>query len=143
MRILFLTHRLPYAPNRGDRTRAFYLLREMSRFAEVSLFSFVHDDDEQSHCDRVPFARDVTCVRVSRVPNFVRGALRLPTSRPLTHSLLDSGEVRAGLDRMFKDRCPDLVVAFCSGMARFAVEPPLNRCPFVLDMVDVDSVKWA
>jgi polysaccharide biosynthesis protein PslH len=35
------------------------------------------------------------------------------------------------------------VVAYCSGMARFAVEPPLAHLPFVLDMVDVDSAKWA
>jgi sugar transferase (PEP-CTERM/EpsH1 system associated) len=143
MRILFLTHRLPYAPNRGDRTRAFYLLREMSRFADVSLFSFVHDDEERSHCDQVPFARDVTCLRVNRVRNLFRGALRLPSSRPLTHSLLDAAEARAALGAVYRDRSPDLVVAFCSGMARFAVEPPLDRCPFVLDMVDVDSVKWA
>jgi sugar transferase (PEP-CTERM/EpsH1 system associated) len=27
-------------------------------------------------------------------------------------------------------------------MARFAMEPPLDRFPFVLDMVDVDSEKW-
>ena len=46
MKILFLTHRLPYAPNRGDRIRSFHLLREMSRFAEVSLFSLAHDDEE-------------------------------------------------------------------------------------------------
>ena len=37
---------------------------------------------------------------------------------------------------------PDLVVAYCSGMARFALEPPLAGLPFVLDMVDVDSAKW-
>jgi len=36
----------PHAPNRGDRIRAFHMLREMSRFAEVSLFSLVHDEDE-------------------------------------------------------------------------------------------------
>ncbi len=64
MRILFLTHRLPYAPNRGDRIRAFYLLREMSRFADVSLFSLVHDDEELAKSTAVPFARDVTCRRV-------------------------------------------------------------------------------
>ncbi len=46
MRVLFLTHRLPYAPNRGDRIRAYHLLREMSRWADVSLFSLVHDDEE-------------------------------------------------------------------------------------------------
>lgn len=28
-------------------------------------------------------------------------------------------------------------------MARFAFEPPLDRLPLVIDMVDVDSVKWA
>jgi glycosyltransferase involved in cell wall biosynthesis len=38
---------------------------------------------------------------------------------------------------------PDLVFAYCSGMARFAMEPPLAPLPFVLDMVDVDSAKWS
>jgi glycosyltransferase involved in cell wall biosynthesis len=38
---------------------------------------------------------------------------------------------------------PDVVLAYCSGMARFAMEKPLDRLPFVLDFVDVDSAKWA
>ena len=29
MRVLFLTHRLPYAPNRGDRIRAYHILRAL------------------------------------------------------------------------------------------------------------------
>ncbi|HYN08811.1 MAG TPA: TIGR03087 family PEP-CTERM/XrtA system glycosyltransferase [Vicinamibacterales bacterium] len=142
MRILFLTHRLPYAPNRGDRIRAYHLLREMARFAEVSLFSLVHDDEEMSHRDRVPFAHDVTTQRVRRLPNLARGAMRLGSDRPLTHSLLDADGSRAALRKMVADRSPDLVVGFCSGMARYAFEPPLDDRPFVLDMVDVDSVKW-
>ena len=48
MKILFLTHRLPFAPNRGDRIRAYYLLQAMSRFAEVSLFSLTHDSSSLS-----------------------------------------------------------------------------------------------
>jgi sugar transferase (PEP-CTERM/EpsH1 system associated) len=35
------------------------------------------------------------------------------------------------------------VLAYCSGMAQFVVQPPLASVPFVLDMVDVDSRKWA
>jgi sugar transferase (PEP-CTERM/EpsH1 system associated) len=142
VRILFLTHRLPYAPNRGDRIRAYYLLREMSRFAEVSLFSLVHDDEEWSQCGNVPFASDVTCRRVHRLPNLARAAARLATARPLTHSLLDAGGVHRTLQALIDRRSPDLVVAFCSGMVRFALEPPLEGRRFVLDMVDVDSVKW-
>lgn len=142
MRVLFLTHRLPYAPNRGDRIRAFFLMREMSRFAEVSLFSLVHDDEEASHCAHVPFAKDVTCHRVRRVPNLIRGIARFATTRPLTHSLLDADSVHDSLRELVHRRSPDLVVAYCSGMARFAFESPLDTHPVVLDMVDVDSAKW-
>jgi sugar transferase (PEP-CTERM/EpsH1 system associated) len=141
--ILFLTHRLPYAPNRGDRIRAYYLLRQLSQFARVSLFSLVHDDDERSHANEVPFAAKVTTAAVPRFANLTRGALRLPTARPLTHTLLDAPEARTALARLVADDQPDLVLAYCSGMARFALEPPLDSFPFVLDMVDVDSGKWA
>ena len=142
MNILFLTHRLPYAPNRGDRIRAYYLLREMATFADVSLFSLVHDDDEVSQAATTPFAKAVATARVPHLANRVRGSLRLASSRPLTHSLLDAPDARAKIADLVRSRRPDLVVAYCSSMARFAMEPPLDGFPFVLDMVDVDSEKW-
>src|SRR5262249_22437042 len=39
-------------------------------------------------------------------------------------------------------RKPDVVLAYCSGMARCALAPALKSFPLVLDMVDVDSAKW-
>ncbi|HWB15839.1 MAG TPA: glycosyltransferase [Vicinamibacterales bacterium] len=141
MRILFLTHRLPYAPNRGDRIRAYYLLRQMSRFASVSLFSLIHDDAEAAEVTRTPFAARIATARVHRVANLARGALSLPSNRPLTHALLDGAGARHAIETLIRP-APDVVVAFCSGMARFALAPPLDELPFVLDMVDVDSAKW-
>ena len=35
MRILFLTHRLPYAPNRGDRVRAFHIESTLRQFTQI------------------------------------------------------------------------------------------------------------
>jgi sugar transferase (PEP-CTERM/EpsH1 system associated) len=142
MRVLYLTHRLPYAPNRGDRIRAFHMLEAMARFADVSLFSFVHDDEEQAQAGTVPFAESVTVSRVHRVRNLIRSALALPGSTPLTHAMLDAHDVNQKLCGLVRQRPPDVVVAYCSGMARLALEPPLNGLPFVLDMVDVDSAKW-
>jgi polysaccharide biosynthesis protein PslH len=140
--ILFLTHRLPYAPNRGDRIRAYHLMREMSRFARVSLFSLVHDDEEAAMAREVPFAAHVTTALVPRLANLTKGALRITTSRPLTHALLDAPNARDVIAAAVQRTAPDLVVAYCSGMARFALERPLAGRPFVLDMVDVDSEKW-
>ena len=143
MRVLFLTHRLPYAPNRGDRIRAYWLMREMSRFATVSLFSFVHDEAEEGRQADVPFAADVTCARVPRVRSLLRAAAALPGRRPLTHALLDAPGVDATLARLARRVQPDVALAFCSGMARFTTLGPLAGLPGVLDMVDVDSAKWA
>jgi sugar transferase (PEP-CTERM/EpsH1 system associated) len=143
MNVLFLTHRLPFAPNRGDRIRAYYLLREMSRFADVSLFSLVHDDEEAARVSEVAFARTMVTARVPRLFNLARAATHLLSDRPLTHLLLAAPDARTKLAGLVASTPPDVVVAYCSGMARFALEAPLARFPFVLDMVDVDSAKWA
>ena len=142
MRILYLTTRLPYAPNRGDRIRSYYVLREMSRFAEVSVFSLVHDDEEARHATDVPFATHVVTTRPRRLPNLLRAVTRLHTATPLTHLLFATSDARARLDAMVASQPPDLVVAHCSGVAHLALEPPLAERRFVLDMVDVDSAKW-
>lgn len=142
MKVLFLTHRLPYAPNRGDRIRAFHMIRQMARFAEVSLFSLVHDEEEAAEASSTPNVARVAIARVSRRPNLVRGLLSLPSSVPLTHTLLHAPDASRQLEGLVATAPPDVVLAFCSGMAKLALEPPLNRYPFVLDMVDVDSVKW-
>jgi sugar transferase (PEP-CTERM/EpsH1 system associated) len=143
MNVLVLTQRLPYAPNRGDRIRAYHLLREMSRFATVSLFSLVHDDHEAGQVTKVPVEGDVATARVARVRNAVRGVLSLPTSRPLTHSLLNASDATQRLEELIRRRRPDVVLTYCSSMTRWGMEPPLDRFPLVIDMVDVDSVKWS
>lgn len=144
LRVLFLTHRLPYAPNRGDRVRALHLLKAMAAaHAEVDLLSLVHDDEEASHAgDLREIVATTTIARVPRLLNHLRGAALLATSRPLTHVLLDSPEVVPAIHGLIRQNPPDLVFAFCSGMMRFAMMPPLAKVPCVLDMVDADSAKW-
>ena len=142
MNILLLTQRVPAAPDRGDRIRAYHLLKEMSRFARVSLFSFAHDAAEHALAAHVPFATRVEAVRVDRMWNAVRGAAMLGSRRPLTHCLLDATDATRRLAALAAAHPPDVIVAYCSGMARLAVDGPLAGRPLVLDMVDVDSAKW-
>ena len=143
MRILVLTHRLPYAPNRGDRLRMYHMLQHLRGRATVDLVSFVHDDDEESHTDELhPLVASVTTARIPKWRNRLNAAATLLSDRPLTHALLDAPGLSELLTRIVDDRQPDVVFAYCSSMARFAMQPPLNRIPMVLDFVDVDSRKW-
>jgi sugar transferase (PEP-CTERM/EpsH1 system associated) len=144
VRVLFLTHRLPYAPNRGDRIRAYHIVKSLAARGELEVVSLVHDDDEMAQAERL---RDVgvrvTAVRVPRLRNRANAALRLAGRQPLTHLLLDAPGLTAALRHIVTARPPDVVLAYCSSMARFALEPPLSGFPVVVDLVDVDSQKWA
>jgi polysaccharide biosynthesis protein PslH len=144
LRILFLTHRLPYRPDRGDRIRAYHMLRILAQRSEVHVVSLVHDDAEAAHArDLHTLAASVTVARVSSARRKYSSALiSLFTETPLTHALLDSPTLEPALTRIVGERQPNVVLAYCTGTARFALSPPLQSLPFVLDMVDVDSEKW-
>jgi sugar transferase (PEP-CTERM/EpsH1 system associated) len=145
VRVLFLTHRLPYPPNKGDRLRAFHIVRTLAAKTDLDVVSLVHADEELANADtlrRLVPAR-VTPVRTAPARNHLRAAAALAGTRPLTHCLLDAPGFSAVLRDISRNRPPDVVLAYCSSMARFALEPPLNQYPLVLDFIDVDSGKWA
>jgi polysaccharide biosynthesis protein PslH len=142
--VLFLSHRLPYAPNRGDRVRAFHLLRELSRWAQIDVVALAHDAEEASHAgDLKAVARSVVAARVPKALNLARAAVALPSHRPTTHSLLASAEFDRAVDAVASATRPDVVLAYCTGIAPAAFRASLQNAPVILDMVDVDSQKWA
>lgn len=143
MRVLFLTHRVPYAPNRGDRIRAFHILRTLSRSFELEIVSLAHDARELAEAERLRRSGlQITAMQLSRARNHANAVLHLAGRRPLTHVLLDAPGMRPLFEEIVSRRPPDVVLAYCSSMARFALQPPLSSIPLVVDLVDVDSQKW-
>ena len=64
MRVLFLTPRLPYPPNRGGEITVYNFLRVLSRAHELSLVSFYDRAHELSYRPELErFCRDVEMVR--------------------------------------------------------------------------------
>ncbi len=144
IRVLYLAHRVPYAPNRGDRIRAYHSLRVLREAGiHTHVVAFAHDDAEHSSASRLgEVAESYDVLRLPAWRNKIRAGLALAGSTPLTHVLLDHPDAPALLASRVASFKPHVVIAFCSGMARLAVEPPCDALPFVLDMVDLDSAKW-
>jgi len=94
VKLAFLTHRVPYAPNRGDRIRAYQMLRYFkAQGIHVCLVALAHDDDEVAHAAGLTGLVDALhVVRVTRARNLLKAVPALATERPLTHVLLDSGK---------------------------------------------------
>jgi len=144
MKVVVLTHRLPFAPNRGDRVRAYHIIKLLAARADVHVVSLVHDRAEAAQADALRrLGVEVSTAMVPRARNLVSAAAALPTPLPLTHALLHSPAIHPAVTRAVAGGRPDVVLSYCSGVAPFALEPPLAHVPFVLDLVDVDSAKWA
>ena len=142
MKVLALTHRLPYAPNRGDRIRSHHVLRALTAHADVHLFSLADREDASQIGFVESWLSSVTVATPSHPANLMRAAMSLAGTRPLTHVLLSAPAAEHTIAQLAERIRPDVVFAYCSGMARFAVDGPLRHLPCVLDMVDVDSAKW-
>jgi polysaccharide biosynthesis protein PslH len=142
LKILLLTHRVPYPPDKGDRIRSYHLLRHLARRHKVSLAAL----SEEPVGEAAVGALSDLCERVAVVPQgrsrWVRGALALLTGRPLTEGLFRDPRLRKILSEWTAKEPFDVVIGFCSSMAQYLVAPPLDKLPAVVDLVDVDSEKW-
>ncbi|MHB0917649.1 MAG: TIGR03087 family PEP-CTERM/XrtA system glycosyltransferase [Thiobacillus sp.] len=138
--LLFLAHRIPFPPNKGDKIRSFNLLRHLSTRYAIHLGAFVDDPDDWQYRDALkPYCASIKLLplhprraKLASLVGLLSGeALTLPyyRNRELArwaHELAASGAVTRGL-------------AFSSAMAQFM---PASLARRVLDMVDVDSDKW-
>jgi polysaccharide biosynthesis protein PslH len=139
--LLFLAHRLPYPPNKGDKVRSYHFLRHLAERYRVFLGTFIDDPVDWQHLDAVrSFCADVRVERlaprskrVTSVTGLLTGeALSLPyfRSRAL-HAWVEDVARREGIRRAF---------AYSSPMAQYILDLPKMRR--IVDFVDVDSAKW-
>src|SRR4051794_33322315 len=96
MRVLYLCHRLPYPPNKGDKIRAFHQLQAISTRHEVDVFTLVDDAADLDHVAPLKhFCRGLTVKRVYPKWAHLRSIPYLFTNQPLTVPHFYSVELQA------------------------------------------------
>ena len=142
MRILFLCHRIPYPPNKGDKIRAFHQLKALAARHEVDVFTLADDAADLEH--RAALASHCHSVTVSRISAPWARLRSLPfllTSTPLTIPYFYSAELKRAVTRALQCCAYDRIFVYCSAMGQYVDE--VKDIPIITDFVDVDSDKWA
>jgi sugar transferase (PEP-CTERM/EpsH1 system associated) len=138
--ILFLAHRLPWPPDKGDKIRSFNLLRHLARRHRIRLGTFVDDPaDRGGEGELERLCAEVFIRPLGRARRAARAAFGLVRGLPLSIAAWADPAMRRWVhDRLAK---VDLAFAFSSQTAAFLLDPPVRR-PWLLDLVDCDSEKW-
>jgi sugar transferase (PEP-CTERM/EpsH1 system associated) len=141
-----LTHRAPYPPDRGDRIRAYHLLRTLSKHFDVSLACTTDEPAWlQYHQALDEVAEQVAITPISPLYTRLRGGLALLRGQPVTPASFYRDSLADTIVQWHRTKPFDAVLTFCTGMIQYARlmmnenNPPKHH---VLDLVDVDSAKW-
>jgi sugar transferase (PEP-CTERM/EpsH1 system associated) len=141
MNLLYLVHRLPYPPDKGDKVRSFHLLRHLAEKHRVFLGTFIDDPADEAHVEKLrEFCVEIHVARLS--PRWARlGSLRgLLTGEALTLPYYRDAALQAWVDATIEGRRIDAAVAFSSAMPQYLAAFPGGKT--LVDFCDVDSAKW-
>jgi len=141
-RILVLTHRFPYPPDKGDRIRSFYWIQSLARHFEVDVLTLTHGPAPEPYRRELEaLAGKVYTFDVSRSYQIGRIAGALLAGRSLTEGVLKSEPFTQKLQELAVSGRYDACLAVGSGVGA----QTLKALPFprlIVDLVDVDSAKW-
>jgi sugar transferase (PEP-CTERM/EpsH1 system associated) len=138
--LLFLAHRIPYPPNKGDKIRAWHLLKHLAQTHRVHLGAFIDDPVDWQYIDKVRAVCASTYL-VGIEPRWgkVRALTGLLTGDPLTLPFYRHAGMQKWVDSRLADGVGQ-VLTYSSAMARFVMQHASIRR--VMDFVDIDSDKW-
>ncbi len=140
--ILYLAHRIPYPPDKGDKIRSYHLLRRLARDYRVHLGAFIDDRRDRAYIDKVrTLCADTCLIEMAPWRSRLLSARGLLTGEALTLPYYRHRGMRAWVRQVLDRYTPKAVVCFSGAMAQYLrdVGDGPRR---IVDFVDVDSDKW-
>jgi sugar transferase (PEP-CTERM/EpsH1 system associated) len=142
LKILYICHRVPYPPDKGEKIRAFHQLKALAGRHEVDLFTLTDPAaDAAEYAPLKAWCHRIVVSRLSPKAARLRSLPYLLTRTPLTLPCFYSPELQEEIRQAVLARGYDRVFVYCSAMAQYISQ--VDRIPVFTDLVDVDSDKWA
>ena len=137
--ILFLAHRLPFPPDRGDRIRAHHLLQALARFAPVHVGCFA-EGDRAGEAALAQLAASY-CIAPRTKPLPLAGIEAVLAGKPVSLTAFHSERLAKWVRETIAARDIEAIVIFSGQMGQYVPADFNGRV--VIDLCDVDSAKFA
>ncbi len=143
--VLYLVHRLPFPPNKGDKVRSYHLLRHLAARHSVFLGTFVDDPEDEVHVQTVrAWCKELHVSRISPGAARIRSLSGLLDGRPLSLAYYAQRDMRNWVEGIRSRKRIDVTVVFSSAMGQYLADDGASspNGTVLVDFVDVDSSKW-
>jgi sugar transferase (PEP-CTERM/EpsH1 system associated) len=139
--ILYISHRIPYPPNKGEKIRTFHQIQQLAKRHTIHLCSFVDDRADLPYVSALKkYCASVEVVYRSSVATILSTATAFLQRQPLSVKLF----YRKALAKVIHGRLAaerfDCVVVSCSSMVQYVSSS--SNLARIIDFIDVDSEKW-
>lgn len=140
--ILFLVHRAPWPPDRGDRIRSWHMFKALAKLAPVHVAALADNADEAgtARAKMAPLCRglEIEVRDVSRPVALIQAVAR---GEPVSNRLFRNAAIARHVAALLSQGNITHIVAFSGQMAQYL--PADFAGPILMDFVDVDSAKFA
>ncbi|MGD2081975.1 MAG: TIGR03087 family PEP-CTERM/XrtA system glycosyltransferase [Chromatiales bacterium] len=141
--LLFLCHRFPFPPDKGDKIRSFHLLSYLAEHYRVYLGAFVDDERDWLHAAEIQrWCEESKLLRLAPGRARLRSLRGLLSARPLTLPYYAMPEMSRWVAQVTRRERLTRALVFSSSMAQYVLGKGFEQVRRVIDFVDVDSDKW-
>ncbi|GGC19467.1 glycosyl transferase [Novosphingobium marinum] len=138
--ILFIAHRVPFPPDRGDKIRSHHILKKLAGLAPVHVATFGEDErDMAAQAELAVIAASHRLVRRSK-PLALAGVEALMRGRPVSVAAFHSRALQGYIDELLATRPVTAIYVFSGQMGQYVPDDFGGRV--IVDLVDVDSAKF-
>ena len=136
--ILFLAHRVPFPPDRGDRIRSHHLLKALAQLGPVHVGCFGEGDAAAERALAALAASHCVAPRTRPLP--LAGAEAVLTGKPVSITAFHSRKLAVWVRDTIAREGIDAIVVFSGQMGQYVPDDFAGRV--VIDLCDVDSAKF-
>ena len=151
MKILYIAHRIPYPPNKGDKIRSFNEVKYLAKRHQVDLLCLADEPGDLKYSTNLAkICRQVEVFPLNKPTAKIKGLLSLLFGGSISAGYFYQRKLQNLFNRWVEEEEYDAIFCFSSSMAEYVFgsrqlstgSSSLNRPRLIMDFCDVDSDKW-
>ncbi len=141
--VLYLAHRVPFPPDKGDRIRTFNVLKYLASRGPVDLACLADEPVAPSSLEVLRgLCRRVEVIDHCGKQRYLRAIRSLAVGRSLSEGAFWSPKLAYVVEDWSRSTKYAAVLTSASSLGPYLDLPGVRDTPAIVDMMDVDSQKW-